>query len=255
MIRATPADPITPPEGLSGGGVPGASANPPAVADSPATAPRGWRPGPRTRHWLAIALAAGMCVGDASADDRWQGTAWDGYGRVHEPSRHTRWRPGPIYQTLDAVAGGIEKLFRLDRRPGHQGLRRPGGDSGCDDACDDACDAATLLLIESGGRLSHPFGPADDRDLSEPPEVVEPNVRRMTPPPVVAPPVRPSPPGTRPLPPPPGPPAVPPRPQLQEPDGGSIFDALGDPFEDDSASRVPRGRRAIATGPGARSVR
>lgn len=40
---------------------------------------------------------------------------------------------GPIYKTLDAFAGGIEKLFRLG----------PKGNA-CDAACDDACDAAMI---------------------------------------------------------------------------------------------------------------
>lgn len=250
MIRTTPVDPVAPPEGLWGGGVPAAPASPHPAPDSPA-AVGGWRLGPRTRCRWAVALTAAMWAGAASAGDRWQGTAWDGYGREYESWRPPQWRPGPIYQTLDAVAGGIEKLFRLDRRSAPHGARRPGGDS----ACDDGCDAATLLLIDSGGGLPLPLDPADDRDLSEPLEPFEPDVRRTPPPSGVAPSVRPSPPRTRPLPPPPGRPAVPPPPQRQEPDGGSIFDALGDPFEDDSASRTPRGRRAIAAGPRTRSVR
>ena len=248
MIRAMPADPIAPPEGLWGEGVSGVPARPRDVVGARTAVVGGRRSGPRTRRWVAVTLGVAMWAGGASAGDRWQGTAWDGYGREHESWRSAQWRPGPIYQTLDAVAGGIEKLFRLDRRSAGHGARWPGGDSGCDDACD----AATLLLIESGGGSPRPLAPGDDRDRPGP---LVPDVRQAPAPGGAAPSVRPSPPRTRPLPPPPGQPAVPPPPPRQDPDGGSIFDALGDPFEDDSASRSPRGRRAIAADPRTRGVR
>ena len=247
MIRTTPVDPVAPPEGYSGEGDSGAPASPHPAPDSPA-AVGGRGLGPWTRCRWAVALTATMWAGGASAGDRWQGTAWDGYGREHESWRATPWRPGPIYQTLDAVAGGIEKLFRLDRRSAPHGARRAGGDS----ACDDGCDAATLLLIESGRGSSRPLAPGDDRDR---PGRLVPDVRQAPAAGGAAPSVRPSPPRTRPLPPPPGQPAVPQQRQRQEPDGGSIFDALGDPFEDDAASRVPRGRGSIATRPRAHSIR
>lgn len=44
---------------------------------------------------------------------------------------HREAKPGPIYKTLDAFAGGIEKLLRLDS-------------SSSDTVCDDACDAAMI---------------------------------------------------------------------------------------------------------------
>ena len=115
--------------------------------------------------------------------------------------------PGPVYRTLDAFAGGIERLLGLDKHPAH-----------CDrSGCDDACDAALLHEMQM------PRG--------EVWEVAPPNM------PSELRPVRPAQPGSQGA----EPRRMPPERDAEplpspEQDGGSIFDALSDPFEDDSAS-------------------
>ncbi len=59
---------------------------------------------------------------------------------------------GPIYQTLDTVAGGIEKLLFFS-------LKHRGRSGGCDDmSCDDGCDAMTMgdmMMYEDAGLPTH----------------------------------------------------------------------------------------------------
>lgn len=153
-----------------------------------------------TAGWLATGLPE-LRGGD------WQGTPWATYGHDHLAVNRG---PGPIYRTLDAVAGGIERLFGLKKRS-----------HACDAfGCDDACDAATPhSMLPPGEFLPMERSPQPMRSTprpstggglpATPPQPVEP---RQQPP-------------SRPLPPPPV--------QQEE---ESIFDALSDPFKDDSAS-------------------
>ncbi len=164
------------------------------------------------RFPLRLALAGAVAAASFAIElpplqgAEWQGTPWATYGRDHEAVCR---RPGPVFRTLDAVAGGIERLFHLDRQQ-----------HACDELqCDDACDTATLRALElQPGEVIHldrsPQAPAPDRQA--------PDRQRLEPLP------------------PPGSPSNRrrqenrTRPETQE--DGSIFDALSDPFEDDAAS-------------------
>ena len=79
----------------------------------------------------AIASPAGVVASTASAADCDRAFfTCDGYASAGTSREH-----GPIYKTLDAVAGGIEKVFGLDKRH-HRGC-----DAG---SCDNGCDAAAM---------------------------------------------------------------------------------------------------------------
>ncbi len=74
---------------------------------------------------------------------------------------------GPIYKTLDTVAGGIEKLlfFSLKHRVG----------GGCDEmACDDGCDAMTMADMMMYEETHVPMGMA-------PPVLMQPSVAHPSP--------------------------------------------------------------------------
>ncbi len=152
-------------------------------------------------------LPLGACGGD------WEGTAWADYRHGGPAIRRGH---GPIYRTLDAVAGGIERVFGLRSR-GH----------GCDEAgCDDGCDDATLHALMPGHRHALPPGtafshpglipvPSRGAELpsSRPPSDDSPSTR---------------PPRTESLPAP-----------GSDDDPESFFDTLSDPFQDDSAGLPP----------------
>ena len=84
----------------------------------------------------AMTGPAGTLVGKApAADCDGAISACDGFGHADASRSPGPAFNGPIYKTLDAVAGGIEKVFGLDKR--HQ--------RDCDArSCDDGCDAAMM---------------------------------------------------------------------------------------------------------------
>ena len=179
-----------------------------------------------SRLRVSVALLAGTIasapLGACGGD--WERTPWAGYRRGGPAIRQG---PGPIYRTLDAVAGGIERVFGLHSR-GH----------GCDEAgCDDGCDTATLHALMPGHGHPLPPGtafphpgliPVPSREAEVPSDRL-PSHR----PPSHRPPSDDSPSLRRPR------SESLPEPGSDEDDPGSFFDTLSDPFEDDSAGLQP----------------
>lgn len=200
-----------------------------SVADSTSSIDGRWAPsigglwgrGVSSKFRASLALLAGTLASaplGASAGD-WEGTPWAAYGGGGPVIRR---EAGPIYRTLDVVAGGIERVFGLHSR-GHR----------CDEpGCDDACDAATLQAltpghghpIPPGTPFPHPGfiptpsdqanGPFREAPSFDPPSTRPPSTR---------------PPRTESL----------PAPGSGDDESGSFFENLSDPFEDDSAGLRP----------------
>ena len=79
---------------------------------------------------------------------------------------------GPIYRTLDALAGGIEKAISVAGRTATMG-------GACDStSCDDGCDAMTLNDLDAGSDYAMPIH--GDARMSEP--TVAPPIEQPTPP-------------------------------------------------------------------------
>lgn len=147
----------------------------------------------------------------------------------------------PLYRSLDAVAGGIEKVFSLHK-----------GHSGCDEAaCDDGCDAMMIqeLMVPmptTDHSMHHQHHSIDSMSVPQNYPIESPTqtipmgqaqipqpmpMESMPAPPTEAPVAQPKAievqPNTNPLLPPP---------EQAEPESsneGSLFDALSDPFSDD----------------------
>jgi len=95
------------------------------------------------KRWGVSALAATICwIGSPT-------TSFAGDG----PSVFGRKPQGPIFRTLDAFAGGIERV--LEKTVLSNGKGKPGCDS---QSCDDGCDAITLhqLDMHRGGQIVIP---------------------------------------------------------------------------------------------------
>lgn len=160
----------------------------------------------------------------------------------------------PIMKTLDAVAGGIEKVLGLDRC--HQNGCSSGCDVSCEAGCDDACDSAfaqeLMVPIQSPPTIStppsHSVAPVPSLPTVPPidpspapmsqPRMIQPRTvmpMAPTPAPAMTPNPEPAPADSRGV----G------EPQMDEPaDDKNIFDSLDDPFGDDEV-RLRRPYRQV----------
>ena len=108
--------------------------------------------GPITSGFKAAIVAAAVSLTGSSAEAGGchcqQPAEFPGpsYCQCESGWGHQRREPGPIYKTLDAFAGGIEKLLQLD------------GSSGSA-ACDDACDAAMVRELSQPAFPPAPLPP------------------------------------------------------------------------------------------------
>lgn len=174
---------------------------------------------------------------------------------------------GPIFKTLDALAGGIEKLTGLDQCPSSgcdSGCGCDAGPSGCDDACDAAMiqELSAPVYVPAPSYSPTPAQPAIPQTVtphySDPVPHTEPRMPTVPPESYSAPsdanttrpyvdqplmpvpaedPVAPEPEPTE-DPAPTQPDATPPAPDSDR----SIFDSLDDPFGDDEVRVHPRNR-------------
>lgn len=180
------------------------------------------------RASIALFLAGGIGLPTSATADGPHGDPWSSYGHSHRPTKAAD--RNFVFRALDSFAGGIEKLLRLDDHC-----------TSCDEiGCDDACDAAMMqeLLLPEGELVPMPemqqwevqpyveqrLMPAPDSGGQQAPSSPNSGIEQGTPQSPSSPPVE--------------------QPAAPRQGDDSIFEGLGDPFEDDQASKAP-GRKSV----------